>query len=97
MINEEMLKIEKCNQCIHNGICEQLEEYRDPLGFISTKDEFVCSHFTALSDYAKLIFNEIDIALNFYKKYNPYNELLKSVIRKIAEIKKKYTEGAPTE
>ena len=45
------------------------------------------------SDVAREIFEEIDKVLNFYKKYNPYNDLLKCVIDRIAELKKKYTES----
>ena len=43
-------------------------------------------------EVAREIFEEIDVILNHYKKYNPYNDLLKVIIEKYAELKKKYTE-----
>jgi hypothetical protein len=35
----------QCKDCIHYAICEKLEEFRDPLGWVNTKDEFVCSYY----------------------------------------------------
>ncbi len=35
----------RCEDCIHNVICEKLEDFRDPLCWISTKGEFICSYY----------------------------------------------------
>ena len=43
-------------------------------------------------EVAKEIFEEIDKVLNFYKRNNPFNDLLKAIIEKYTELKKKYTE-----
>ena len=42
---EEMVKAKKCDTCMHNAVCEKLEEFRDSLGWISTQEEFVCSYY----------------------------------------------------
>ena len=47
---EEMAKAKKCGTCIHNAVCQELEEFRDPLGWISTKGEFICSYYTNCSE-----------------------------------------------
>ena len=44
---QEMEKSKKCNACVHNAVCQELEEFRDPLGWISTEGEFVCSYYEA--------------------------------------------------
>ena len=35
----------RCEDCIHYGVCAELERYRDPLWFTNTKDEFCCSSY----------------------------------------------------
>lgn len=35
----------RCEDCIHYGVCIELERYRDPLWFMNTKDEFCCSSY----------------------------------------------------
>lgn len=42
---DEMAKAKKCNACIHNAVCEKLEEFRDSLGWVSTEGKFVCSYY----------------------------------------------------
>ena len=57
---EEMAKAQKCNSCIHNAVCEKLEEVRDPLGWVNTEGEFVCSYYDKSTEVAEEIFEEID-------------------------------------
>ena len=60
---EDMIKAKKCDTCVHNAVCEKLEEFRDSLGWVSTDDEFVCSYYNAgyrkASDVAREIFEAI--------------------------------------
>ena len=35
----------RCEDCIHYEVCAELENFRDPLWFINTKDEFCCSRY----------------------------------------------------
>lgn len=39
--------MKNCKNCIHSAICDELEEFRDPLWFINTEEEFVCSYYTS--------------------------------------------------
>lgn len=57
---EEMAKAKKCNTCIHNAVCQELENFRDSLGWINTKDEFVCSYYDKASEVAEEIFAELE-------------------------------------
>lgn len=62
----------RCEDCIHSEVCAELENYRDPLWFTNTKDEFCCSSYLPAdvapraeseklkADTAKAIFEEID-------------------------------------
>ena len=76
-----MTKSEKCANCIHDAVCEKLEEVRDPLGWINTEGEFVCSY----SDTA------FDVALELIE-YLEDKGLLNMEPWAIAELKKKYKE-----
>ena len=70
-----------CSVCA--GLCEKAKRISEKL---------TAKGYRKASEVAREIFEEIDKVLNFYKKYNPYNDLLKCVIDKLAELKKKYTE-----
>lgn len=64
----ELEKAKKCNTCIHNAVCQELEEHLDSLGWISTKGEFFCSYYDntgycKASEVARDIFAEIETSL----------------------------------
>ena len=85
---EEMAKAKKCETCTHNAVCQELEEFRDPLGWINTKDEFVCSYYDngKASEVAREIFEEIEAI-------KCVGLLPSSWVKQFAELKKKYTES----
>lgn len=98
---DEMAKIKKCKTCVHSDVCQELEEFRDPLGWISTEGEFVCSYYDAdyrkSSDLAMEIFEEIEavLAVHAYtSKSEDYSDgaydALEWVDEKLAELRKKY-------
>ena len=42
---KEIAKARKCGTCVHSDVCSILEEVRDPLGWVDTQNEFVCSYY----------------------------------------------------
>ena len=85
----------RCEDCIHFGVCMELENFRDPLWFITTKDEFCCSSYLCAdvaprADTAREIFEEIDTMI--FGTIIP-NDCAIISIAKLAELKKKYTEA----
>ena len=92
---EEMAKQKKCAKCIHNAVCEKLEELRDPLGWVDVNGEFYCSYYEKSTDVVREFFAEIERIMEI--DYNPdtisdypspyYDKRLKE---DIAELRKEY-------
>lgn len=93
-----------CVNCIHNLVCEKLEEFRDPLHWVNTKGEFCCSYYDDASDVAEEIFAEIEkLTASTYNDFM-FNrdgigmathyvvQFSDELDLAIAELKKKYTE-----
>lgn len=89
----------QCKDCIHCAVCERLEEFRDPLGWINTEDEFVCSYYREDADVVpksdvEKIFEEIESKLMLNKAIHCGQKFYYTRLEDdIAELKKKYTES----
>lgn len=90
-----MSKREKqCKDCIHSVICDELEEFRDPLWFINTEEEFVCSYYTAedvvpRSEVEVWINEVMDLKDDYSSLYKEINQSKQEVAREIlGEIEK---------
>lgn len=92
---EEMAKSKKCQTCIHNAVCQELEEFRDALGWVSTEGEFVCSYYdNAGYRKASEIFEEIEYCMSLFEDDDDGYLLKKCEFEYfMRELKKKYTEG----
>lgn len=97
---EEMAKAKKCNTCIHNAVCEKLEEFRDPLGWVDTEGEFGCSYYEKSTDVAREVIDEINNSLvprefHYSEIATGYFWALCDIRKLLLELKKKYkSEGA---
>lgn len=89
---EEVEDMARCKDCIHSGVCAELEKYRDPLWFTNTKDEFCCSSYlhadvAPRAKVAREIIEEIDGWFWYCESYG--GNVIK---QRLAELKKKYAE-----
>ena len=86
-IEEIAICNKKCETCRHCGVCQELEDFRDPLVWVNTRGEAVCSYYDKdnASDVAREIFEEIErMCIDTFGNFNH---------RVFAELKKKYTES----
>ena len=105
LVCEMALKPNSCQECIgRKGGCFTLPKMKvlQDAGYRKIYDDHQrqctcyalgCQMAESLkTDVAREIFEEIDNILDFLKLYNPCDDLLKAIIYRITELKKKYTE-----
>lgn len=59
----------RCKNCIHSAVCDELEEFRNPLWFINTKEEFICSYYTTEDVVPRSEVEVLQKKLDDYKKF----------------------------